>query len=69
MKKSSISTGSISNGIIHWLYVHQMAQAVVRFVHVIAKFQNYNVLYSRFNTYFVTTVYIVTVTDMIIGKH
>jgi hypothetical protein len=38
-----------------------------RFVPVMAKFQNYNVLYSGFNTYFVTTVYTVIVTDMIIG--
>ena len=69
MKKPSISTGSISNWVIHWLYIHQMAQVMVRFVPVTAKFHNYNVLYSRFNTYFVTTVYIVIVADMIIGKH
>jgi len=37
-KKSSISTGSISDGIIHWLYIHHMAQVLVRFVPVMAKF-------------------------------
>jgi len=45
MRKSSIITGSISNGIIHWLYMHQLAQVLVRFVPVMAKFHNYNVLY------------------------